>query len=122
MRTLPYEKTRALYDVAETFEWRKWQAEIPFIPLKPDWIFRPVPPFGVGVVRFGVRHKDHDKSHVSIYLDCYDQAGCVGQPYWEIYPIDGDCARYMMNEVDDLVKGIQQSLDEQIASFTKAGA
>jgi hypothetical protein len=118
MGMLPYEQARPLYDVAKTFEWDKWRVEIPFIPLNPDWLFKPVPPFGVGVARFHVRHKDHPETFVSIYLDCYDQAGCVGSPYWEIHPIDGDCARYMMSEVDDLVKGIQQSLDEQIAEYT----
>lgn len=102
----------------EKFEWRKWIHEIPYIPTKIDWLMQPIPPFGTGVARFCIRHKDHPLTRVSIYLDCYDIAGLVGEPYWEIHPIDGDCERFMLNNVEQLADGIQRSLDEQIKALS----
>ena len=34
-------------------------------------------------------------------------------PYWEVYPVDGDNRRCSINDVDELVKLIEQSLQEQ---------
>ena len=98
-------------------EREKWLKEIPFIKFPPHFQIQTSQPFGA-VTRFRVRQKDSPKDQsVSVYLDCYDSLGVCGEPYWEIYPIwtghgnDFDCERFLMNETDDLVDGIQRGLD-----------
>lgn len=120
--TKTYEQTKCLYEVEKEFEWRKWQAEIPYINFPADWMVKAVPPFSTGIIRYNIKHKDHEKSFVSVYLDCYDQAGYVGKPYWEIFPIDGDCERFLMNEIKELIDGIARSLAEQIKPVEKGAS
>lgn len=71
---LPYEKTKALYEVAKTFEWGKWQKEIPFIQFPSSWKVKAIPPFITGIIRYCIEHSKQPGSMVSVYLDCYDQA------------------------------------------------
>jgi hypothetical protein len=92
-------------------EWRKWTKEIPFIPVKPDWMFKPLPPFGGAVARFNI---GIGEAWVSVYLDCYDKLGWVGEPYWEVYPVKGDTYRCSMNDVDELSNVIDEALNEQL--------
>jgi hypothetical protein len=101
-----------LYRMSELFEWDKWMREIPSIPMKRNWRMSVIPPFGGAVVRFIV-HKGN--ASVSVYLDCYDKLGCMDmKPYWEIHPsVDGDCKRFWMHEVDELVDEISKSLASQ---------
>lgn len=100
------------YDYAVYMEHFKWGKEIPFIKFNPKWEIQITPPFAGAVVRFRVKYKNAD---VSIYLDCYDALGYVGEPYWEVYPdTTGDCFRCLMNETDLLLKAIQESIDEQL--------
>lgn len=93
------------------YEWRKWTKDIPAIPVKPDWMMKVIPPFGGAVARFQVQIAD---AWVSVYLDCYDELGIVGQPYWEVYPVNGDTARVLMNDVDELVDIIDEALNKQL--------
>ena len=99
---LPFE-----YDVLmETY---KWSREIPYIKFPSDWEIKISPPFGGATVRFRVRKGD---AEISIYLDCYDRLGSMGVPYWEIYPnAEGEPSRFNLNDVDDLLKAIQESID-----------
>ncbi len=101
-----------LYEIEEKFEWRKWTQEIPYIQFPAHWLVKAVPPIHVGVIRYWVTTPELKRrdERVSIYLDCYDTSGCVGEPYWEIYPIDGDCERFMMADVTGLVDGIGRAL------------
>lgn len=96
--------------VEKDHEWHKWINEIPWLQFPSGWLVRPVPPFGGAVARFHVKKGD---DFVSIYLDCYDQLGIVGEPYWEVYPYQGDCARFLMNDTDGLLKCIQEILDNK---------
>jgi hypothetical protein len=111
----PYEHSRkqdnASYEMNQLFEWEKWGREIPYIPLKRGWKIKVTPPFGGAVVRFMVSKGD---DYVSVYLDCYDKIGCMdNKPYWEIHPSeDGDCERFWMNEIDELVDGIDRSFNQ----------
>lgn len=93
--------------LADRFEWRKWMEEIPFIKWPADWAVKAIPPFGKAVIRYRV--KLPCGSEVSIYLDCYDNLGVVGKPYWEVYPYQGDCARVFMNDTDELIEVIGKS-------------
>ena len=71
--------------IEKTYEYDKWKQEIPFINFPSDWGVKIIPTFTGAVVRFLVNMKDSDSS-ISVYLDCYDELGCFGEPYWEIYP------------------------------------
>jgi hypothetical protein len=108
-----YEETKCLYEVEKVFEWDKWRQEIPFLSFPADWLIKAIPPFSTGIIRYNIKHKDLPNSFVSVYLDCYDRAGCVGEPYWEVHPIDGDCERCLINETDELIAAITKSLDQQ---------
>ena len=95
------------YKYDEIMESRKWMNEIPLIRFPSDWKIRFVPPFGGLVVRFHVVLPGmRDEDRISIYLDCYDKAGCMGAPYWEVYPYQGDCGRCWINETDKLLEMI----------------
>ena len=98
------------YEIEEAREWEKWRLLIPWIPTKSNWQMKPQPPFAGAVVRFLIQN-DTGKD-CSIYLDCYDNLGSVGQPYWEIYPVDGDTVRVLMNDFHGLVKAIESALEE----------
>jgi hypothetical protein len=95
---------RVVYDIA--FEPRKWMNRIPHIKFPADWEVQIIPPFSGAIARFRVNNK------VSVYLDGYDILGFVGEPYWEVYPHKDDVYRCAMNNVDDLIVAIQESLDE----------
>lgn len=87
-----------------------WVDEIPYINFPKDWNVKIIPPFGGAVVRFQVKK---DEKMISVYLDCYDNLGVFGSPYWEIYPHKGDVMRIPMKEVNLLLSYIKISLQEQ---------
>lgn len=91
-------------------KWREWVSKIPAIKFDPEWEVKVIPPFGGAMARFVVLAGE---KRVSIYLDCSDNLGCVGEPYWEVHPVDGDCARHLMADTDGLLKSIRQSIAEQ---------
>ncbi|MCK5604480.1 hypothetical protein KAR91_21500 [Candidatus Pacearchaeota archaeon] len=93
-------------------EYRKWANEIPSINFPEKWLVKIIPPFARAIVRFRIAHKDTG-GDVSIYLDCYDHLGYFGEPYWEVYPHDGDVARCAMKDIDELLKLITESLEER---------
>lgn len=92
------------------YDARGWCDKIPFIPFKPGWLVKVIPPFAGAVARFLV--STDGKNYVSVYLDCYSQLGTWDSPYWEVYPYDGDTFRCNMNEVGRLVDAIDCSLNE----------
>ena len=104
-----YDK-RIVYDTERILEYHKWQCEIPFIKFESEWEVKVIPPFGGAVVRFVIQYNN---KRVSVYLDCYDSLGLVGEPYWEIYPYYGDTFRTGMNNVGELVAAIKESFESQ---------
>ena len=88
-------------------DYNLWQDKIPFIKFPRDWEVKVIPPFHGAVIRFKIKK---GLTEVSIYLDCYDTLGCVGEPYWELYPYKNDVFRCSMGDVDDLLKAIKYSL------------
>jgi hypothetical protein len=105
---MKYDKLRPVYDTENIMEYRKWMGLIPYINFPADWKIQMVPPFAAKVVRFRVRLPEMDETdHISVYLDCYDTGGAVGQPYWEVYPYLGDCGRCLMAETDKLLEMIK---------------
>lgn len=96
------------------YEWREWCQKIPFIKFKPEWEVKVIPPFGGAIARFVVKHPQV-KQTISIYLDCYDELGYFGEPYWEMYPrtFDGceDIYRVKMEDTGTLIKQIEDEFN-----------
>lgn len=98
------------YEIEEKEKWRDILSQIPFIKFKKNWSVKIIPPFGGAITRFLVR-QDGTEFNISVYLDFYDSLGCVGKPYWEIYPYEDDVLRLLLSETDDLVCYIQKAID-----------
>jgi len=89
-------------------EYDRWYKEIPYIRFPAAWEVQVTPPYHGAVVRFVVWSKRGKR--VSVYLDCYDNLGFRGSPYWEIYPAaDGDAERFAMADTAGLIDGIKRS-------------
>ena len=117
-------KDAILSKAAEEFEWYKWDKEIPYLNFDNDWLVKARPPFGTGIIRYAISHKDHEDVYVSVYLDCYDMAGVTGkQPYWEVYPYPyedyQDVYRCKMTDTDELLQAIRKSVNNQIVGSDK---
>lgn len=102
-----YDKRENLRKAAEGYEWEKWINEIPYIELPKGYKFAPMPPFNGAVARFLVARPDGYR--ISVYLDCYDELGFFGKPYWEVYPYQDDVGRCEMNDTEELVRMITES-------------
>ena len=90
----------------------KWVYEIPSLKFNNDLEVKVIPPFSGAVVRFII---SKDDARVSVYLDCYDNLGYYGSPYWEIYPaVDGDVFRCDMKETKELLHAINKSVNNQL--------
>jgi len=91
-----------------------WVKNIPAIPMKDGWMIQPSPNFAGSIARFRVTTKELGASKsVSIYFDAYDRLGWVGQPYWELYPIDGDTGRYLIGDEQELSDAIEKALKQR---------
>ena len=106
------ELNNARYLIEKENEYHKWTQEIPYINFPSSWLIKAIPPFGGAIIRYNIKHKDYASS-VSVYLDCYDELGIMGQPYWKVYPVEDDCYRCYLPYVDSLLSAINQSLIEQ---------
>lgn len=105
-----FEAQMKYYELERVFEWRKWAEEIPDIKFPSHWNVKIIPPFAAAMIRFLVT-QDGGSRQISIYLDCYDTLGCFDEPYWEIYPHEGDTYRCSMKNTDELLEQIQVALD-----------
>jgi len=85
----------------------KWIKEIPFFKVPEFCELKVIPPFGGAVARFLVKKGE---LQVSVYLDCYDNLGCCGKPYWEVYPYKEDVFRCGMEDVSELERAISESI------------
>jgi len=98
---------QAANKMEKELEYRKWVTEIPYIQW-PDWQVKAIPSYLCAIVRYWIKKND---TIVSVYLDCYDMLGAVGEPYWEVYPLErGDVGRCKMNNVTELLSLITQAL------------
>jgi hypothetical protein len=111
MKTVAAKDYMKIHEVDRILEYRKWTGEIPFINFPSDWQIQITPAFGGAVCRFRVKK---DTANVSVYLDCYSMLGVMEEPYWEIYPHEGDCFRCFLNETDILLTEIANSIKEQL--------
>lgn len=93
------------------FEWIRWVRDIPYLEFPSHWRVKIIPPFVGAVVRFLIRTDQMPKDErVSVYLDCYDNLGSVGEPYWEVYPNGGDIMRCSMNDTGGLLQAIGEAI------------
>lgn len=95
------------------FEAREWVSKIPYMKLMKlpaDVEFKVIPPFGGAICRFMVKKGQRT---ISCYLDCYGSLGAESEPYWEIFPYNGDTYRCKLNDVDDLSKMIEEELNRE---------
>ncbi len=88
-------------------EYSKWVKEIPFIEVPNGWEIRPIPNFALSVARFNIKAGEY---RFSVYLDCYDRLGYFGEPYWEVYKIRDDIARFAMDDTKGLINCIKEEL------------
>ena len=104
-------KDKYKWEADQNKRFKEWYDKIPHVPFNEKWDVRAVPPFGGAIVRYKVQHNGHE---ISIYLDAYDALGCVGEPYWEIYPnLHGDTLRFLMNETKEMVKELAEIMSEK---------
>jgi hypothetical protein len=89
--------------------------KMPYLQFPARWSIRMLWPFGGAAARFVVKKGD---AEVSVYADFDDSLGCMGKPYWEIYPYDGDTWRCWINEGDELIKAISVAIGKQEARKT----
>ena len=96
----------------DMMQFQEFSKKIPKLNFPEDWDITILPPFGGAMIRFVVTVKT---AKVSVYLDCHDNLGVVGQPYWEMYPLQDDTFRCMMDDVESLFDAINQSIKAQIS-------
>ena len=101
------DKYRLSREIEREFEYQKWSQEMPEIKLPDGWGFVPIPPFTGAVCRFRIIAEGVS---FSVYLDCYDIMGCYGEPYWEVYEIDGDTFRCDMDKPEEMIDAIKREL------------
>ena len=54
-----------------------------------------------------------DFEKIGKIMDARATLGYFGQPYWEIYPYQGDVYRVPMNDIDELLTKIEEAFNEQ---------
>lgn len=95
------------YEVEDIEKWSSIRDEIPILNFKEEWGVKITPPVAGAVARFLIM-KDN-KQICSIYLDWYDRLGCVGAPYYELYPNeDDDTNRYLLDNVGEMMEDIDR--------------
>ena len=107
---MEFDKTTARLKIEHEEGWRTWVDKIPAIQFDADWQVKVIPPICGAMVRFVILKGG---KQASIYLDCYDVLGCMGHPYWEVYPVDGDVGRCDMNDTTQLLALIRHALEDE---------
>ena len=85
--------------------------EYPYLRFPATWEVSIISPYPRAEVRFLVRRRGSSARGISIYLDTRDSLGCVGQPYWEIFPYcDGYTRRFLLGEEAKMLRAIRYAL------------
>lgn len=104
-------------------EHMQWGRMMPAIRFPHDWYVTIIPPFGGAAVRFTVQDKTQT-AEVSVFADFdssltpyYDESG-QKSPCWEVWPY-GDCTwKTSIEDVEGLLKAIEESFIRQMTSDT----
>lgn len=104
------------YHVEAEQDWKGEIARIPWLHFRGDWQVRIIPPFGDAVIRFQVILPSGALK--SIYMDSRHSLGVWGdlstcEPYWEVYPYQGDVGRCALDDTIMLMEMIQDETGEQ---------
>lgn len=95
-----------LWDAGEKRKWHEIAKKMPFMKVPEGYEIAIVPPFSAADARFWVKRPDGRV--ISVYADFYDSLGCVGEPYWEVYPChDDENGRCSIDDVETLWKMIK---------------
>jgi hypothetical protein len=106
--TFEVEILRTRLEWAES--WKALSLEIPSLTFPQGYEVKIIPPFAGAVARFYVG-KPGTAKWVSVYLDWFDRLGCVGQPYWELYPNqEGDTERFLLQETAELMLRVKAAV------------
>jgi len=92
--------------------WRQLSISIPTFTVSSQATIKVIPPFGGATARFIIARKDMPGKNVSVYMDHFSRLGCMDNPYYEAYPIDGDTSRYPCTQegMDEMMKEIHNEL------------
>ena len=88
--------------------WREWWENAPKLKFKEEWEVKIIPPTQGAMIRFVVFKGE---KRVSVYLDTMDRLGCMGRPYFEIYPYEDDVKRYLLDETEEMMNDIEEELN-----------
>ena len=114
---LDFELESKRYDVESREKWREWCSKMPSLQFDPDWDVKIIPPYGGAMARFAIYRGD--EYCCDVYFDVYSRLGWEMDdanepvPYFELYPWEGDCKRYYINEVDELMRDIKTIMTER---------
>jgi len=97
------EITNKRYEIELEENWTNFYDAMEYIELEQGFSFRVVPPIGGALMRFLIFHKESERDF-SVYFDAHDQLGSVGQPYFEVYPVQGDTFR--STDIKEIMKAI----------------
>lgn len=98
------ENTIARSKVEINENWGAIISQVPMLNFKQEWGVKIIPPVAGAVARFTI-HKDGEQV-CSVYLDWFDRLGFCGQPYYELYPFEGEAKRYLLEETEELMTDI----------------
>ena len=116
------------YRVEADQDWKGEIARIPWLHFRGDWQVRIIPPFADAVIRFQVILPSGTLK--SVYMDSRHSLGMWGnlstpEPYWEVYPYQGDVGRCALDDTIMLMEMIQDETsgdeDEQDTTDESAG-
>jgi hypothetical protein len=98
------------YHVEQEQDWKGEINRIPWLHFRGDWQVRIIPPFGDAVIRFQVILPSGVLK--SVYMDSRHSLGIWGnldtcEPYWEVYPYQGDVGRCALDDTIMLMEMIQ---------------
>ena len=116
------------YHVEQEQDWKGEIVRIPWLHFRGDWQVRIIPPFADAVIRFQVILPSGVLK--SVYMDSRNSLGIWGrgndaEPYWEVYPYQGDVGRCALDDTIMLMEMIQDETsgedDEQDTPDESAG-
>lgn len=105
----------ASYELEKGLEYKRWMKELPFMEIPAGFKIKVVPPFHGAVVRFWIQKVGSVdmQDSVSVYFDSANVLGWMEHPYWEAYPIDGECQRYFVGEEEKMIADIVKELNRE---------
>jgi len=92
------------YELERQENWEAHARNMPFFKFPPGWEVQINPPTGGALARFRVKLPSGEIK--SIYFDAHNRLGYFGEPYWEVYPYQGDVGRCAQDESERLIEMI----------------